>query len=481
MQAVKIVQTVTARNMAELRAGRDRARGADLVELRVDGVQDLDVRGALAGRAMPVIVTCRAAWEGGRFEGAEEDRLRILSDAAAAGAEYVDVEWKADRRHLELGRARVVLSHHDFNGVPGDVAARLEGMRRDAPGAIVKLAAMPASPDDVVALADASAGIDGDRMVIAMGSVGLISRTCPWLFQSCWTFAGTAAPGQLPVDEFDRRYRVRTGTAARRIFALTGAPLAHSASPAMHNAAFAAVGMDACYVPLESRDQAGFLRAAERFGIEGASVTAPLKLGWEHAGVGLDADARDAGAVNTLKREGVRWIGRNFDVAGFLDPLDARGLELSGLRALVLGTGGAARAALRALQSRGARVVVAGRRQAAAEALAGAFHADLAPDPLSGTFDLLVNATPVGTHPDVEESPINFDGLDVRMVYDLVYNPADPAVLRAARARGAGTIGGLDMLVGQARRQFEYWTGVPAPADVMQRAAEDFLGALEES
>jgi 3-dehydroquinate dehydratase/shikimate dehydrogenase len=481
VQAVKIVQTVTATNMAELRARRERARGADLVELRLDGVQDLDVRGALAGRAMPVIVTCRAAWEGGRFEGAEDDRLRILSDAAAAGAEYVDVEWKADRRHLDLGRARVVLSHHDFAGVPGDVAARLEAMRRDAPRAIVKLAAMPASPDDLVALADASALIDGDRMVIGMGSVGLVSRTCPWLFHSCWTFAGTAAPGQLPFDEFERRYRVRTGTAARRLFALTGAPLAHSASPAMHNAAFAALGTDACYVPIESRDHAGFLRAAERFGIEGASVTAPLKLGWERAGVALEPDAHDAGAVNTLKRDGTRWIGRNFDVAGFLDPLDARGLELSGLRALVLGTGGAARAALRALQSRGARVFVAGRRRAAAAALAGAFGAEIAPDPLSGRFDLLVNATPVGTHPDVEASPINFDGLDTRIVYDLVYNPADTALVRAARARGAATIGGLDMLVGQARRQFEYWTGVPAPVDVMQRAAADFLGALKES
>jgi 3-dehydroquinate dehydratase/shikimate dehydrogenase len=481
VQAVKIVQTVTAGSMAELRAARDRARGADLVELRLDGVSDLDVRGALADRQGPVIATCRAAWEGGRFEGAEEDRLRILTDAAGAGAEYVDVEWKADRRRLHLGGARVVLSHHDFNGVPSDVFDRLEAMRRDAPGALIKLAAMPASLDEVVTLADASARIDGDRTVIAMGSVGLVSRTCPWLFHSSWTFAGAAAPGQLSFDEIDGRYRVRTGSPARRLFGITGAPLAHSASPAMHNAAFAARGIDACYVPLESRDPAEFLRAAGRFGVEGASVTAPIKIGWERAGVVLDAEARDAGAVNTLKREEKGWAGRNFDIAGFLEPLDARNLELSGLPVLILGTGGAARAAVRALQSRGARVSIAGRRRQAAEDLAETFHAELAPDPLVGGFGLLVNATPVGTRPDTGALPISLDGLDIGIVYDLVYNPPDTALLRAARARGAATIGGLDMLVAQARHQFEYWTGLAAPVDVMRRAAEDFLGAPGQS
>lgn len=476
-ETVQIVETVTAATMAELRAGRDAAHGADLVELRLDGVQDLDVAGAIADRRSPLIVTCRAAWEGGRFDGSETERLRILSAAAAAGAEYVDVEWKADRTQCDLRGARLIVSHHDFNGVPGDVTSRLEAMRRDAPSAVIKLAVLPASLDDVITLADASASIGGDRVVIAMGSRGVVSRACPWLFHSCWTYAGAAAPGQMTLDELERRYRVRSGSAARRLLAITGTPLAHSASPAMHNAAFAALDLDACYVALESRDPSEFLRAAERFGVDGASVTAPLKIGWEAHSVALEPDAREAGAANTLKRDGDRWTARNFDVAGFLDPIDARGLTVTGWRALVLGTGGAARAAVRALQSRGADVTLAGRRQSAAEELAAALQAQAAVWPIGGRYDLIVNATPVGTYPDVDDVPISLGGLSARLVYDLVYNPRDTALIREARAAGMDTIDGLEMLVGQARRQFEWWTGRPAPVDVMTRAAEAFLEA----
>ena len=113
---------------------RDAAHGADLVELRLDGVRDVDLAGALAGRRRPVVVTCRPVWEGGRFDGAEEVRLRLLADACARGAEHVDVEWRADRRSFPSEYApRLVLSHHDFQGVPGDLADRVRAMRAEAP------------------------------------------------------------------------------------------------------------------------------------------------------------------------------------------------------------------------------------------------------------------------------------------------------------------------------------------------------------
>ena len=476
---VQIVSTVTASSMAELRAARDAVHDADIVELRLDGVRDVDVAGALQGRRLPAIVTCRASWEGGRFDGAEDERLAILGGAIRAGAEFVDVEWKADRRSLPRGSGRLVLSHHDFDDTPSDAAERLAAMRHAAPDAVAKLAVTTESLTDVVRLADAAVRVDGDRVVIGMGAPGTITRVCPWLFGSVWTYGGHAAPGQLTVDALQHRYRVRTGSASRRLFGITGAPLDHSASPAMHNAAFSALGIDAVYVPLPSRDVIEFLRAAECLGVQGASVTAPMKLGWERAGVDLADDARDAGAVNTLKRQGATWAGRNFDVAGFLDPLDARGVQLSGLRALVLGAGGAARAAVRGLVSRGAAAAIASRRGDAAGELAASVGASTIAWPPTGAFDLIVNATPVGTHPRSADSPVTLDDLEASLVYDLVYNPADTALLRAARKRGFDTIGGLDMLVGQARRQFEYWTGQAAPVDVMVRAAQEFLGLPE--
>src|SRR5262245_22814341 len=111
----RICQTITAATMAELRRKRDAVRNADLVELRLDGVADVDVAGALADRQLPVVVTCRAAWEGGRFDGAEEARLALLAKAIDLGAEYVDVEWRADRRGISgNSQTRLILSHHDF-------------------------------------------------------------------------------------------------------------------------------------------------------------------------------------------------------------------------------------------------------------------------------------------------------------------------------------------------------------------------------
>src|SRR5690242_1514332 len=129
--AAKLCVTVTAPTTAELRRRRDRVADADLVELRLDSVADPDVAGALAGRTRPVVITCRPAWEGGQFAGSEEERIRLLADALASGAEYVDVEWRANYSDLlaETGGRRVVLSSHDFQGVPDDLEPRARAMR----------------------------------------------------------------------------------------------------------------------------------------------------------------------------------------------------------------------------------------------------------------------------------------------------------------------------------------------------------------
>ena len=133
MQA-RLCATVTGRTTSELRARRDAARDADLIELRLDHVRDPDVDGALAGRRQPVVVTCRPAWEGGRFQGAEEERRRILERALELGADFVDVEWRAgfdDLIRARKGR-NILLSAHDFDGVPDDLAARQRAMFRGA-------------------------------------------------------------------------------------------------------------------------------------------------------------------------------------------------------------------------------------------------------------------------------------------------------------------------------------------------------------
>ncbi|MEO8481770.1 MAG: type I 3-dehydroquinate dehydratase [Acidobacteriota bacterium] len=476
-QQPQVVQVVTGRTMAEIRRGRD-AAVADLIELRLDGVADLDVAAALSGRHLPVIVTCRASWEGGAFDGSEEERFAVLSRAVALGAEFVDVEWKADRRHFVVsGRTQLVLSHHDFEGTPADLAGRVRAMRAERPD-ILKIAATPTRLRDLVAIRDAMA-FNEPHVAIAMGFLGHISRSCPAAFGSCWTFAGTNAPGQLGADDLRRVYRVASQSSATTIYGVAGQPLGHSASPAMHNAMLGARGLDAVYVPFETADAAELLDVAQAFDVCGLSVTAPLKESAFAAVPSFDDLSREIGALNTLRRSDAGWDGRNFDMAGLLAPLDARGLDLRGRRVVVLGAGGAARMAVRALQSRGALVEIAARRIDRGETVARELGAVAAVWPPLIGWDLLVNTTPAGTSPNVDESPLEREAVQGRMVYDLIYNPEETTLLRWARQAGAETIGGLEMLVGQACLQFEWWTGHRADPQVMTEAARRFIGQAQ--
>lgn len=473
MPVTEIIHTVTGRTTAELRAARDAAVGT-MVELRVDGVPDLDVAAVLQGRRVPVIVTCRAAWEGGHFDGSEEERLRILSAAAREGADYIDVEWRADRRLLTLpAGTQVVLSNHDFSGVPRDLEARVAAMRSERP-AIVKVAVMASRLRDCLTLRAAMTG-GGSQIAVAMGPFGYLSRLCPWLFGSRWTFGGTAAPGQIPASDMRDLYRVQHGSAATAIYAIFGAPLGHSASPAMHNQAFGELGVDAIYVPLETVDADEALAVADAVGLKGASVTAPLKSALAARVAAADAMSRQVGALNTLKRVDGQWEARNFDGEGFLLPLTRRGVPLHGRRAVVLGAGGAARTVVSVLRREGARVEIAARRVERAEALARELGATAVAWPPPPGWDLLVNTTPVGTWPGVNASPLERGDLSGGWVYDLIYNPRETTLLAWARESGARTIDGLEMLVDQARLQFEWWIDRQAPTEVMAQAASTFI------
>jgi 3-dehydroquinate dehydratase/shikimate dehydrogenase len=470
--------------MAELRARRDEAaRVADLVELRLDTVDRPDVGGALAGRTTPVIVTCRPSWEGGAYTGAEDDRLALLTLALEQGAEFVDVEWAAGPLALvgRTGGRRIIVSSHDFTGVPADLASRAAAMR--ATGAeIVKVAVMARRLSDCLPLLALRREASGPGLVMAMGEAGVVTRVLASRFGSCWAYAGAGiAPGQIPPDRMLGEFRFREIGPSTRVFGLIGRPVAHSVSPAMHNAAFRGEGLDAVYVPLEAESLDDFSRFAESVGVAGASVTAPFKLEAFETARASDEVSRRIGATNTLKRDGDGWLGCNTDVNGFLAPL-APMMNLSGARATVLGAGGAARSVVAALATAGSRVTIAARRRDRAAALCattGAAEGEWPPRP--GTWDLLVNATPVGTHPHVGEMPIPESALDGGLVYDLVYNPTRTALLKSAERRGCRTIGGLDMLVAQAQAQFAWWTGVTPSARLMRDAAMTRLDEMNRS
>lgn len=500
MSTPLLCETITARTTAELRPARD-ASLADMVELRLDGVADPDVAGALSGRRHPVVVTCRPVWEGGRFTGPEDERHRLLARALALGAEFVDVEWAAlrqERRFAELvGGApdRVVLSSHDFSGVPSDLRDRARDMRASG-AAVIKVAVTARRLTDNLPLREIAG--EGGAVVIGMGEAGVPTRLLAARFGSRWTYAGDGvAPGQMPAARMIGEFRFRTIGARTRLFGVVSVNASHSLSPVMHNAAFAAAGRDAVYVPLQAADFADFLEFADALGVEGASVTIPFKRDALQAAARADELARQVGAANTLRRLGpadssghplagapagpAGWEATNTDVDGFLVPLEAMLDSLAGVRVAVLGGGGAARAAIVALRSRGARVTVhARRREQAAELLefpgvaAGAW-----PVP-AGSWDVLVNCTPLGGAGLRDESPLPGGPFDGRLVYDLTYGPGESALVREARANGCATLDGLPMLVAQAERQFAWWTGQPPVPGVMRNAIGVRLGPARQ-
>ena len=476
MSTTVLCATVTATSMAELRRRRDQVAGADLVELRLDGIGDLDVAAALEGRRLPVIVTCRPTWQGGRHDGDEAARVAVLERAWDLGAEWVDVEdGAADAFVARVRGRRIVRSYHDFDGVPRDLEARFQHLL--ASGAeVVKLAVMAHRLADVVTLRRLARTAPGRTVLLAMGPAGLPSRILGAHLGSRWTYAGAAvAPGQIALPRMRDEFHVPAISARTAIYGVAGRPVGHSLSPAMHNAAFRAVGLDAVYVPLEGASFDDVETFATAFDLRGLSVTAPFKAE-AFAAVALPtAEDRALGAVNTLRRTDAGWDGRNTDVEGFLAPLAGRGLR--GRHAAVLGAGGAARAVAPALRDLGARVTVHARRAEAAAALAARFGVAAGAWPPEA-WDVLVNTTPVGTAPRVDDAPLALAGdLRGRLVYDLVYHPTETRLLATARALGADTIGGLPMLVAQAAAQFSWWTGQPAPVSRMQEAAAARLAA----
>lgn len=267
-------------------------------------------------------------------------------------------------------------------------------------------------------------------------------------------------------------------TGETRLAGVIGWPVRHSRSPDLHNAAYRALGLDWLYValPVPPGAVGAALGGMRALGIEGLSVTMPHKGAAAAAVDTCTADAAALGAVNSIRRDGDRLIGDNTDGGGYLDSLRAAGVDPSGMRCVVLGAGGAARAVVRALAGAGAEsVVVVARhpgRAAVAAALAGEAGATGDADDVC-TADLLVNATPLGMGDDTTLAADPAVLADHAVISDLVYHPRRTPLLAAAEARGLRTVGGIGMLVHQAARQVEAWTGRPAPVDVMAAAVAE--------
>jgi 3-dehydroquinate dehydratase/shikimate dehydrogenase len=287
-----------------------------------------------------------------------------------------------------------------------------------------------------------------------------------------------SAPGQVLLRDLLDLYRFRSIGPATTVYGVVANPVAHSMSPAIHNAAFAHGGINAVYLPFRVDDAAEFVPAYRELPVSGYSVTIPHKEAVLPLLDEVQPLARRIGAVNTIVERNGRLVGSNTDwtaavraIAGGLPP----GTGLAGQRVLLIGAGGAARAIAFGLVERGCRLTLANRTKERAVRLAadvGCPWVDLA-DVAAVPYDLFVNGTSLGMHPDVDATPLAARLLRPgTLVFDTVYNPIETRLLREAAAAGCRTVNGLEMFVNQAVEQFELWTATPAPRDVMRAVVE---------
>jgi 3-dehydroquinate dehydratase/shikimate dehydrogenase len=462
--------------------------GIRLVELRLDYIQgEVNVRRLLKDRPCPVIVTCRRKADGGRWEHSEEARQTLLRTAIVEGADYVDLEDDVAAGIRRYGATKRLISHHDFQKTPADLTLlhkRLASMDAD----VVKIAAMANHPTDNLRMLQMVHASKLPTVGICMGDIGVPTRILAGRYGAPFTFATfnddrALAPGQIGWRQMREMYRYETITPATKIYGVVADPVAHSLSPVVHNAALAAAGVNAVYlpfrVPAEQLDE--FLSAAARWPLAGLSVTIPHKEAVLKHAASVDDLVRSIGAANTLSFGAEGIAAANTDAIAAVESLaaalqgdDAAKQEGLGLKtAIVLGAGGAARAVAFGLKKQGVEVTVTSRTVDRAKKIA----AEVGCKAVEWTarhrmpYDCIVNATPVGMHPNVDETPYDKEHLRPYMVvFDTVYNPENTLLVKEARAAGCRTVTGVEMFVRQASIQFRIWNGVEPPHQVMREA-----------
>ncbi|MGD0095159.1 MAG: shikimate dehydrogenase [Terracidiphilus sp.] len=484
---------------------------APFIELRLDSLPKPasalpKIKDLLAShRDATVIATCRRKDSGGSFDGSLAAEMELLTKAAQAGCRIVDLEVEsaeeASVRQLEQFRdklrsagAALLISFHDFTRTKNleQAAQRIDAFRPE----FVKVVSTARNLSDNLAVLRLIADLSRSAEVvgIAMGEEGMVSRILALRAGAAFTFASASdgveidskqatAPGQLTFRALRDIYRVEQLDQATRLFGVAGNPIAHSLSPLMQNTAFRRENLNSVLVPLKTRTVTDLLTVIRELPLAGVAVTMPLKQELlphlaNSAGTGPALLTHRIGACNTL-RTGAdgKLYGFNTDVDGVIRPLERR-LKLKGARIAVLGAGGAARAAVFGLVAQGAEVFIVNRTHENAVALARQAKARaLKREQFAGNhFDVLINSTPCGMAGNKQTLPPPFDNgakeLNASLVFDMVYNPIETPLLKLAKGRGIPVVTGLEMFVQQGARQFEIWTGKPAPEAEMMRVVE---------
>jgi 3-dehydroquinate dehydratase/shikimate dehydrogenase len=468
-------------------------RGAKLVELRLDYINgEVNLKRLLAERPSPVIITCRRQADGGRWQGTEQQRLLLLRTAIAEGVEYVDLEEDIAGTIPRFGKTKRVISYHDFRKTPDnlqEIHDRLAALDPD----IVKISTMCNQPHDNVRVLRLLRDNAVPTVAMCMGDMGTPSRILAARYNTPFVYATfhherLLAPGQLSFQQMNEIYHHDLINSDTAVYGVIGDPIGHSLSPHVHNAALRHAGINAVYVPFRvpAEDLNRFLDDCPELGVRGLSVTIPHKEAVLPRLSKAGPAVKGMGAANTIVWEGTGLVGYNTDYQAGIDALeramrrpayDRGGIE--GKTVLVLGAGGAARAIAYGVRSKGAEVIISGRTPRRAQQLAESIGCKWVDwnNRYGVTPDVIINCTPVGMHPNVDESP--YDRLHLRaymLVFDTVYNPESTLLIKEARLQSCTVVTGVEMFIRQANLQFKLFTDKESPPELFREVLKRLTG-----
>ena len=464
---------------------------ADIVELRIDYIPDLQdaetcIEKSLKSKTKPIIITNRPEREGGKFNGSEQDRLRLLQKAIELGADYVDIEYDSIKQITRRSSSKVIISHHNFKETPHNLSKIFNDICQHKPD-IVKIVTYANDITDNIRIFELLKSAKVPTISFCMGELGNISRILTSKFGGFLTFASLekgkeSAPGQLTVDELSKIYHFKDINKETKLYGIIGNPVSHSMSPAIHNASFKEKGLNNVYVPLKIANIDTFMKECRKIDFHGFSVTIPHKESVLPFLDDLDHTSRKIGAINTIVNQNGKLTGYNTDCMAAVMGLECSMKEtnetLNNKKIAIIGAGGAARAIAFGLKEKGCDITIYNRTIERAEKLSHDVKCKFESfkEIHKIDSDILINTTSIGMFPNVDQTPVPKNILKEGMiVFDAVYNPIETRLLRDAKGKGCHTINGLSMFISQAAEQFRFWTNTDPPVELMSNVVKEML------
>jgi 3-dehydroquinate dehydratase/shikimate dehydrogenase len=495
------------------------ACGAELLELRTDFLVHLSVELALQvislarqlAPTLSIIVTCRDYHQGGALRHSNELRTNVLTSAVRAGAEFVDVEFQNFISEAISGKialalsgganTRLILSAHNFQTKFKNITKFYWEIVNAFNGAIPKLVYSAHHINNCFDILDLLRDPKQGLIAFCMDEAGFMTRIVAKKLGAFCSFASidektATAPGQPTIAQLKNIYRWDSIKKDTELYGVIGSPIAHSLSPAMHNACFSEQGLNKVYLPLlvagRQEEFNGFMDnilSRPWLDFRGFSVTIPHKenaLNYvKEKGGFIDPLAEKIGAANTIVINNSKLSAFNTDCSAALDSItSALGIDRAGLKKMpiaIIGAGGVARAIVAGLADAKAKVVIYNRTVERAKKLAHEFKCDYADldDLRKLKAQLVINCTSIGMHPNIKNTPVDAKFLNKDMaVFDTVYNPAETLLLKQAKQIGCRTISGLDMFINQAAEQFKLFTDKNPNIELMRKTVSAKLERL---